>query len=492
MQRDRVLNIVLYALLFLLLFYKALTVLDPDFGWHIRIGELITSGNFPRTDPFSYAMPSFPYFDHEWLINFLMYKVYVYTGMPGIAVVFSLLCLTSIWIVSTIPKTKSTNLLLVFLLFGSLYPYFGARPQVLSWVFAALYAKLLIFSTKLPLLLLVPFLQLIWTNVHGSFPLGLVFIFLFLVERYITTKKVSRQNVLVLLLSALVTTLNPHGVGVWKEIYLTVSDPKLSSNISEWSSSAFTATPLHTFVLVLIFVLSYVVWQKTKRTYFIPFLVFFLFIGVNNSRNIPIWSIIALPILGHLLILFRENLKTKSVINRYAKAFKFLLIFSGVLSVLHTTIDLKNTQRFREENFYPKAAVEFLKTQDISGQLFSSYNWGGYLIWQYPEKKVFIDGRMPSWRRQPAPPSESINAFEDYEAIITKKDEHKNQFAKYGVTYVLWPNKTKSSNSWLIKKIIAMLQISENEFDLIENLESANWKRIYADEVAVVYKSPTI
>lgn len=27
--------------------------------------------------------------------------------------------------------------------------------------------------------------------------------------------------------------------------------------------------------------------------------------------------------------------------------------------------------------------------------MFNEYNFGGYLIWQLPEHKVFIDGRMP-------------------------------------------------------------------------------------------------
>lgn len=492
MHRDKVLNLFLYALLFTLLFYKALTVLDPDFGWHIKIGELIDSGNFPRTDPFSYTMPSFPYFDHEWLTNFLMYKVYAFVGMPGIAAVFSLLCLICIWIVSTLTKTKSSRLLLVFLLVGSLYPYFGARPQVISWIFIALYTKILVFTTKQPYLLLIPFLQLVWTNTHGSFPLGLIFLLLFLVSKYFVTKKVNRQNMLVLFLSTLATFLNPHGIAVWQEIYMTISDPNLSSNIGEWSSSAFSATPVHTFVLVLVLVLFYISWQKVKRATFVPFLAFFLFLGIKNSRNIPIWSIVALPILGYLLLLFQRKLKTVSMQNRYTKVFTFLLIFSGVFSMLHIIIDLRNTQKFQEVNFYPKAAVEFLQTQNIQGQLFSSYNWGGYLVWKYPEKKVFVDGRMPSWRRDSAPANESFNAFKDHNAITTKQDEHKNHFPKYDVTHVLWPSKTTSSNSLLVEKIMMLLKIKESNFDFIKNLESEGWKKVYGDEVAVVYQSPEL
>jgi tetratricopeptide (TPR) repeat protein len=34
-----------------------------------------------------------------------------------------------------------------------------------------------------------------------------------------------------------------------------------------------------------------------------------------------------------------------------------------------------------------------LQEKDFPGHLFNVYNWGGYLIWNYPERKVFIDGR---------------------------------------------------------------------------------------------------
>jgi len=45
------------------------------------------------------------------------------------------------------------------------------------------------------------------------------------------------------------------------------------------------------------------------------------------------------------------------------------------------------------ENF-PKAAVDWLQTHTPAGEIFNSYNWGGYLIWRlYPQYRVFIDGR---------------------------------------------------------------------------------------------------
>ncbi|MBC8401855.1 MAG: hypothetical protein H8E14_10245 [Candidatus Marinimicrobia bacterium] len=46
----------------------------------------------------------------------------------------------------------------------------------------------------------------------------------------------------------------------------------------------------------------------------------------------------------------------------------------------------------------PVKATRFLKANPITGKVYNSYNWGGYLIWElYPQKQVFIDGRAPAY-----------------------------------------------------------------------------------------------
>ncbi len=29
--------------------------------------------------------------------------------------------------------------------------------------------------------------------------------------------------------------------------------------------------------------------------------------------------------------------------------------------------------------------------------MYNTYEWGGFLVWQVPEMKMFVDGRMPAW-----------------------------------------------------------------------------------------------
>jgi hypothetical protein len=41
---------------------------------------------------------------------------------------------------------------------------------------------------------------------------------------------------------------------------------------------------------------------------------------------------------------------------------------------------------------FPVAAVDRARAEGVSGRIFHEFTWGGYLLWAWPEQKVFIDG----------------------------------------------------------------------------------------------------
>jgi len=47
------------------------------------------------------------------------------------------------------------------------------------------------------------------------------------------------------------------------------------------------------------------------------------------------------------------------------------------------------------ESKFPVGAVEFIKANNLSGSIFNTMNWGGYLIWNlHGSTTLFADGRM--------------------------------------------------------------------------------------------------
>src|SRR3989344_2267759 len=81
-----------YVLFFILLagaaFALTFNSLDPDFGWHVRTGQLILERGIPHQDWYTFTMPSFAWIDHEWLFNVFMYKAYEFLGIHGMQFLF--------------------------------------------------------------------------------------------------------------------------------------------------------------------------------------------------------------------------------------------------------------------------------------------------------------------------------------------------------------------------------------------------------------------
>jgi len=50
---------------------------------------------------------------------------------------------------------------------------------------------------------------------------------------------------------------------------------------------------------------------------------------------------------------------------------------------------------------YPERAFDFIEKTGLSGNMFNNIGIGGYLCWRgYPERKVFIDGRLEVHERE--------------------------------------------------------------------------------------------
>ena len=152
---------------------------DSDFWWHIRTGQLISEGQFPRTDPFSFTWGGMPWTLHEWLSELLIYRlvdglgyvgaVLVFAAVPGIAMAILAFGLHRLGLrTAAVAAATSLSAFLVI-------PYATIRPQALSWIFFAILVVGLLHlrpDRSRWTLLLVP-LFVLWANVHLLFWLSL-------------------------------------------------------------------------------------------------------------------------------------------------------------------------------------------------------------------------------------------------------------------------------------------------------------------------------
>ncbi|OGH27945.1 MAG: hypothetical protein A3C27_03225 [Candidatus Levybacteria bacterium RIFCSPHIGHO2_02_FULL_39_36] len=479
MKRKKIFFVTLFLVVFLIFFIiKNLFILDPDFGWHLRLGELILKSGIPKTDPFSYTMPSFPFVDHEWLSNIMIYFIYQKSFIL-LAIVFALFPLFTLLI--TFYKNFKPFLFGVYILsFSVLLSFSGIRIQTISWM---------LVSTLLVVVLngelwkrfrfFIPLLILLWANLHGGFAIAIYILALTIAAKAIE-RKIERLDFVVFFASLFATFLNPYGPRLWGEIFLQIGDPSLRWKIAEWLPGVFFIELSFILLLAISLVLVFRFRSKLSILDLTIFLGLIL-LSFSSARHIPFLIIANLCLAQKTISIFYSELRGKKVQEkRFLKvAFVFAVLSLFIFSYEHYSLNLGSNSRDK----YPSAAVSYLKKERIKGEIFSDYGWGGYLIWKMPEKKVFIDGRMPSWRWN-APSSESDYAFHDFSEI--SKGDYKKYFEKYNIRYVLWPrDETKDPRLFSIN--ISFFK-KENRPSLIERLEQDSWEKVYEDQAAVIYR----
>jgi len=492
-------SLLIYLLVFLVFWIRGAVFLDPDFGWHLRMGQLILSSGIPKTDPFSYTMPSFPFVDHEWLTNVLIAWSYPKIGFFGLAGVFAILGLGALLLAKGNLSLKDSQKAPLWFLgptffllaAAAILPYVGIRPQIISWLFLALFLRFFEESWWKKGSWFLPFLLVLWSNLHGGFPLGILVIFLLVLGESLKKKRFEGRGYLILILSSLVSLINPYGVRLWGEVWQQVSDTSLRWTIAEWQPSIFSFNLPFLGLVVFSLVLVYRFRDKFSSGQLILFL-FLLIQAAMSLRHLPLWVLSALsPTDKAITYFFLEIRKIRYGAKRFRKFFLIIFWFSVGTFLFVATQAISESRYFREEIFYPSQAVEFLKNSILRGEIFSSYGWGGYLIWKLPEKKVFIDGRMPSWRGGKMPPGESDYAMKDYSAILSGEIDYRPIFSQYQIKTVLWPQK-KLESFWerLDKKLIKFLFKQESKDDFIERLIKDGWVKIYQDQSGVILQKP--
>ena len=465
----------------LLFIIKGFLTLDPDFGWHIRMGQLILSSGIPSTDPFSYTMAHFPFVDHSWLTDIYTSLIYSHLGLSVLAVIFGFIAIASLWFTFPQKVNPKFKYFLLILSVGTILPFSGIRPQVQSWLFLAILLKV-IFDQRLwgKLRFWLPLFFILWANLHGSYAIGVVTLTVVIVVKSIRLRKVNLTNLLIVLASWLSTLINPYGIHLWGEVVSTLTSSNLKLNIAEWLPAFVSVNPPFIFQVCLSTML---IW-KFKRKFLLEELIIyfvFLFEAVSSVRQIPLWTIVALPLTVKAGTFFYQEIQI--IPQGLVRARRGLMWgLAGAVILLGIQGYFNFRDGLNETNYYPQKAVGYLQKNLPQENLFSGYNWGGYLIWKLPQKKLFIDGRMPSWRYSSCPPDESCNAMQDYLDIVQGKKDYRPFFAQYQIKTVLIAKPQKPT---LFDRIAIFFQ--KTNFDLTDKLTKDGWKKIYEDQTAVIY-----
>jgi hypothetical protein len=406
------------ALLFLALLLLTLRpIVDPDFWWHLRTGQLILQTRaVPRMDPYSFTVEGKTWIAHEWLSEVIIFLVYRLGG-KGLLVLFFGLMISATFFLTYLrcPPGSRPYLAGFALLLGALTtaPTWGVRPQMISLFLTALFLLLLDRFRQTggrKFILPLPVLMLLWVNLHAEFILGPAVLGIYIAGEFfkilagflrdkLEIKLDTFRNLFwmlgILAACLAVIVINPNGFRLYLYPFETLTSPSMQLFIQEWASPDFHQLewqPLIWMILALIGLGMF--GRKPASITNILLVLIFGYAALRSMRHVPLFAIAAVPVLAEqagALVQIKGEAPLERRLSAWLAAGLALL---ALLLVGARFVSVTGQQAKAEKDNYPVGAVDWIARNRPPGNIYNTYGWGGYLIWRlYPDYPVYIDGR---------------------------------------------------------------------------------------------------
>jgi len=453
-----------------------ISAITQDLGRHIKTGEIITTTHsVPKTNLYSYTYPGFPFINHHWGSEVLFYLTYQATGFTGtLLLTFCASLLAFLLVYFYALKSSGSSLLALslvsFLSLGILFERTDVRPEAFSFLFLAFFITILFKNRKTPtkwIYALIP-LELLWTNTHVYFIIGIVVIGLFFIDnlwnvilnevknpkRSFVSLRMAKEGfqqlnsrtvqqflplLTVLSCSILISLLNPNGLSgllypfhVFQNYGYQIEE---NQNIFFlWNYSQKRTIAFFWVYVVLLFV---TLTFRTKQTKPIDWFLFITFtcLGISAIRNMPLLIFATfIPLTYHLSALLspviESSAKQNEAISKQSnnRAMKQWILISCLLLLFLWQINYVFTNKPVGFSTPTGASqgVDFLQKHHIKGPIFNNFDIGSYLIFRlYPQEKVFVDGRPEAY---PAEFFQNIYIPMQLDPILFEKRDEKYQF----------------------------------------------------------------
>lgn len=439
----------LLVIFLLCLFLNCLsTNYDYDLFARLIVGErFLEYYILPFKDFLSYT-PTHNWYDHEWGSGVVFYFILKYFGAFGIILLQAILMFfTAFFILKTqrLQKHSFPNSLIFTTLFLVLFYKLNTeliRCQMFSFFFFSLFLYILEksrTSQKSSIIWLIPFLTIIWNNLHGGVVSGLGLIFMYFIGAIIE-KKDWKKYFLVLLISTPLLIINPYG---YKYLNFLFSATTMQRKyVIEWWPVWAKYHMFHylpTSIFILLGTLLGFFYKKLNITKVIVLLVT-LILGFLHVKLLSI-ALITVCALCYNEI-FSLFIKLKPILKKIEKSlYLVILILTFTIPLFSPTYPRVSIGK------YPITEVEFLKINDIKGNLLTSFGFGSFVSYKlYPNNLIYMDGRYEEVYN-----NEEFLNLKYFELV----EKNWNNVLKKYPTEILMINKTipvyeflKTNNEW--------------------------------------------
>ncbi|HMS33544.1 MAG TPA: hypothetical protein PKC91_05595 [Ignavibacteria bacterium] len=473
---------------------------DDDVFWHLATGRYIVENHHvPSADVFGFVTQGQTWMPFEWGWDVLTYGVYNIGGYTALSVFRSIIFLLIFLILFLILRKFRVSYTIIFLFFTLLsfgiMDRLSPRPHIMSFLFFTLLLYIITeyryFSRKnFKILYFIPLIFLIWANMHmgiiaGIFLLGIYTlseIIIYLKPDKFSSKEIpslAKQElyrlIIIFIISLLVMLVNPNSFSTYVYAY-EHTKMKLLETINEWRSpfdemfgGGFVTNIYKLFLFGGVLILFYAYKRKDlfAAMVFIGFAVYSVR-AVRFTVDYLIIITIFLAISVNYIIVNSKNewLKNFFTVNTIPKVIIEVVLLFCIVNIPNDKLYLEYLKYYRvsgfgiNSDFIPTQMFDFMKENNIpvTGQRpLNHFGSGGFLIWNFPESKNFIDSR-----------NLNDEIFSEYNTLMAKKPGFEKKLKDYDFDYFIYlaPDLVRAPNE-MEQTIISYMSRHPEEWKLV-------------------------
>ena len=475
------------------------SVMDYDLGWQMATGRWVAQHRqIPSTDVFSYTAHGQPWiypvgsgllFYAAYLVG--KYALLVWLGAAACVGTVALL----IW------RRAAVVAALAILAIPVIVLRTAPRAEMFTMVLFAAFLALLWrqHETGSARLWLLPLLMAAWVNLHLGFVAGLGLtggyvlvetLEMVWAERRQAAADRLRRALPWLTVTVAATVINPWGAGIYRALVRQERATALHSQwITEWAPAPLNSLParilslrspesaFYMLLLVAAVAVLLALWRRQLGAAVL----------VSGAALVAIRHIRFQALFSEVVVLVGGAVLTSALAGRWERTRQTRL---GTLAVIGLTYGLVGLACLRAGDlvsnraylgstnlnsfgwgiswWFPESAAAFVERENVPGQIFNSYNEGGYLTWRLgPKYPDYIDGRALPF---------GTKLFERNQELMSTPPDS--------------PEWLREADKYDINAIIVPLG-RYNGVELFPVLRqfcvSAAWRPVFLDEVSAVF-----
>ncbi|MGB8768442.1 MAG: tetratricopeptide repeat protein [Candidatus Korobacteraceae bacterium] len=477
------------------------TVAEYDTGWQLATGRWVVQHHqVPSVDVFSYTAQGQPWI-YPVGAGVVFYFAFLLGGYALLSWLGAVSCAGTVALL--LRRGSAVSAGIVILAVPLIAARISPRADLFTVVLFAAFLSLLWqnYQTGRASLWWLPLLMLVWVNVHFGFAAGLALILAYVgielwetvlgdVRRRAALQRLRRASGW-LLCTAVVTLLNPWGWGIYRALLL---QERAAGNqevlIAEWASAPLNWTAFRTapslrqtqgtlYLLLVIAVVAAIVALFRAQVGAAILLLAATYPPVRHVRMGAVFACVVVIIGGSVLSAALLRLGSRAVVQRTGRIVAAAAVMLLSILAFARSFDLV-TNRFyfggdtTNSTFgaglswwFPQRAARFIERERLPGEIFNTYDEGGYLTWELgPQRRDYIDGRDTLFG--------------------TARIQQHRQLLQSPPDSALWQ---QEADRYDINTII----LSVARYDGIQDVRlkdfcnSQNWSPVYLDEVSAVF-----